>query len=126
MNAFSARSLLAVLAEIPDPRGRQGRRHSLAAMLAATVCAILCGARGYTGIADCIGHQEVPVWHRLGFRRKPPTRNAFRNLLMALCPRQLEAALRCWIANLLGRPLNRPKGIIERPIRPVQAGRIAA
>ncbi len=73
MNALSAGSLLAVLAELPDPP---------------------------------IGHQEVPVWQRLGFRRKPPTRNAFRNLLMALCPRQLEAALRCWIANLLGRPPN--------------------
>jgi len=34
-------SLLAMLAAIPDPRGRKGRRHPLAAMLAAIVCGLL-------------------------------------------------------------------------------------
>ena len=41
-----AGNLLELLAQIPDPRGRHGRRHSLAAMLTAIVCAILTGARG--------------------------------------------------------------------------------
>jgi len=97
-------SLLAVLAEIPDPRGRHGRRHSLSAMLATVVCAILCGARGYVGIADWIALQGPDVWHWLGFFRKPPTRNTFRNLLMALSPERFEAALRQWIAGLVLPP----------------------
>jgi len=46
MNAAHAGSLLAQLQQIPDPRGAQGRRHSLEAMLATVVCAVLCGARG--------------------------------------------------------------------------------
>ena len=37
-------NLPALLAEIPDPRGRQGLRHPLAAMLAAIVSGLLTGA----------------------------------------------------------------------------------
>ena len=70
-------------------------------MLATVVCAILSGARGYVGIADWIHLQGLKVWHWLGFFRKPPTRNTFRNLLMALPPEPFEAALRRWIAEFL-------------------------
>ena len=73
-------------------------------MLATVVCAILCGARGYVGIADWIHLQGPRVWHWLGFFRKPPTRNTFRNLLMALPPEPFEAALRRWIAEIVPPP----------------------
>jgi hypothetical protein len=105
--------LLEYLEQIPDPRGLQGRRHSLAAMLAAVAIAILCGQRGYAGIADWLRLQPVQVWHRLGFWRIPPTRNAFRNLLMRIPPADLEHALRQWAAALLGEPLP------EDPLQPV-------
>lgn len=108
-----AGDLLHYLEQIPDPRGLQGRRHSLAAMLAAVVLAILCGQRGYAGIAHWLRLQGVQVWHRLGFRRIPPTRNAFRKLLMRLPPEALEGALRQWMASVLGEPLP------EAPLQPV-------
>lgn len=46
-----AGNLFELLAQIPDPRGRRGRRHPLAAMLTTIVCAILTGAHGYRAIA---------------------------------------------------------------------------
>ncbi len=46
MHAPAVGSLEALLSAIPDPRGRKGLRHPLAAMLAATVCGILTGACG--------------------------------------------------------------------------------
>lgn len=101
MRPVLARSLLAYLAEVPDPRQAQGRRHRAAAMLAAIVCGVLCGARGYTGIAQWIAAQNVSVWHALGFYRKPPTRNAFRDFLKAVSPDALEAALRRWMQAAL-------------------------
>ncbi|MBL8829388.1 MAG: transposase family protein, partial [Planctomycetaceae bacterium] len=52
MEACAGESLLAMLAAIPDPRGRKGRRHPLGAMLAAIVCGLLTGARGYKAIAQ--------------------------------------------------------------------------
>lgn len=101
----AAGSLLALLAEIPDPRGRQGRRHSLAAMLAAIVCSILTGARGYRAIAQWTRAQSSGVWQSLGFNRRPPCANCFRDLLLALPPETLEAALRNWLTTTLGQPL---------------------
>lgn len=105
MSTVAAGDLLAMLAKIPDPRGRQGRRFGLSAMLATVVCGILTGARGYTAIAGWIHRQEVQVWHWLGFTRKPPCPNAFRDLLMSLDPDALEAVLREWAEQLLGETL---------------------
>lgn len=101
MTTAPAGSLLAYLQQVPDPRGAQGRRFSLAAMLAAIVCAILCGARGYSAIAQWIRTQPCQVWWLLGFHRRPPCANAFRDLLMWLPPETLEEALREWMAAVL-------------------------
>jgi hypothetical protein len=73
-------------------------------MLATVVCAMLCGARGYDGIAGWIHAQEPRIWHWLGYFRRPPSANAFRDLLMALSPADLEAAVRGWITAVVGHP----------------------
>ena len=101
----AAGSLLALLRQIPDPRGRQGRRHPLAAMLAAIVCGLLTGARGYKAIAQWTRAQSSTVWQWLGFERYPPCANSFRNLLLALPPETLESVLQQWMATVLGQPL---------------------
>lgn len=101
MQPAPAGSLLAYLEQIPDPRGRQGRRHSLSAMLATVVCAILCGRRGYSAIAEWIHNQPVETWHLLGFTRRPPKLGAFRDLLMALAPPVLEEILAKWVGGVL-------------------------
>jgi len=103
-NSCLAGNLLDLLAQIPDPRGRRGRRHPLAAMLTTIVCAILTGSRGYRAIAHWARSQNNSVWKWLGFHRKPPCANSFRNLLLALEPEVLEAVLRQWMAAVLGPP----------------------
>jgi hypothetical protein len=40
----------------------------------------------------------------LGFRRKPPCANTFRDLLKRIAPDALERALRQWITGILGTP----------------------
>jgi len=106
--------LLLILQQIPDPRGRQGRRHPLSAMLAAIVCALLCGSRSYSAIADWIHAQDTETWHLLGFFRKPPKLGAFRKLLMRLSPASLEAALRPWVDQLLAETM--PSGETLQPV----------
>lgn len=103
MQPAPAGNLLLLLQQIPDPRGRQGRRHSLVAMLAAIVCAMLCGARSYSAIADWVHAQPAEFWHLLGFTRRPPRLGAFRKLLMRLSPEALEGVLRPWVEQLLGQ-----------------------
>jgi DDE_Tnp_1-associated len=44
--------LIEVLAEIPDFRSPQGKRHPLVAILALVCSALLCGYRSYTAMAE--------------------------------------------------------------------------
>lgn len=96
-----AGSLLRALWQVPDPRGAQGRRFSLVAMLATIAGAVLCGARGPTAIAQWIGSQEPEVWYWLGYYRRPPKAGAFDKLLKALDCDAFESVLRTWIADVL-------------------------
>jgi len=109
VTAVPAGNLLAYLAQVPDPRGRQGRRHPLAAMLAAVVCAMLCGARGYSAIVQWLHALPVPWWHRLGFTRRPPKDHAFRDLLAAIPPETFEGAVRSWVSAALGEAIPEQK-----------------
>lgn len=99
MSSARAGSLLCQLAQVPDPRGRKGRRHSLSAMLTAIVCGLLCGARGYEGLVEWLHDQPVDIWHWMGFLRRPPKKDCFRDLLMKLDPTHLDAALRAWVTQ---------------------------
>lgn len=92
--------LLQALEQIPDPRGRQGLRHPLVAMLATVVCAVLCGHRSYAAMAQWIHAQEVSFWHLLGFRRRPPQEDAFRKFLNKLDPQLLSCVLNEWVSQL--------------------------
>ncbi len=102
MKPAPAGSLLTFLSQVPDPRGRQGRRHPLEAMLASVVCAMLQGARGYSSITQWIHDQDAELWHALGFTRRPPKLGAFRKLLMALSPNRFEQVLANWAKYCLG------------------------
>ena len=95
--------LLSYLADVPDPRSRHGRRHSLSAVLALVCCAIMAGARGYAAIGQWGRDQEISLMHRLGFMRKPPKAGGIRKILIALDASAFEVALTGWIeANLEG------------------------
>ena len=102
----SAGSLLTYLSQVPDPRGRKGRRHCLSAMLTAVVCGLLCGARGYESLVEWLHGLPVDVSHWMGYTRRPPKKDCFRDLLMRLDPAALEAVLRAWIETDLQLPFN--------------------
>jgi hypothetical protein len=97
-----ARDLRLFLAQVPDPRGRKGRRHPLPAILTAVVCAVLSGANGYKPIAHWLHKQPVDFWHFLGFTRRPLNYGALRNVLMAIVPEAFEAALWAWLRAVHG------------------------
>jgi hypothetical protein len=105
MSSACGRDLREVLSQVPDPRRRKGRRHSLSALLTAVVCGVLCGARGYVALVEWLHELPVDVWHWMGYTRRPPKHDCFRDLLVKLDPQALEAALRTWITDGLQLPL---------------------
>ncbi len=95
-------SLLEVLAQIPDPRSRRGRRHPLSAILALAVLAMLTGAKSYQAIAQFGRDKGPPLAHALGFTRgKTPTKSTLSVLFRCLDVQAFEAALSRWIASRL-------------------------
>jgi hypothetical protein len=105
MDASPPRDLLSFLAEIPDPRSRHGRQHSLSAVLGLVCCAVMCGARGYAAIAQWAVDHDIAFMHRLGFTRTPPKLGGIRKVLIALERTAFEDALTRWAEAVLGRPL---------------------
>jgi DDE_Tnp_1-associated/Transposase DDE domain len=97
MSSACEGSLLTSLSQVPDPRGRKGLRHPLPAMLTAVVCGLLCGVRGYESLVAWLHGLPVDVWHWMGYTRRPPKKDCFRDLLMNLDPMVLERVLRGWI-----------------------------
>jgi DDE_Tnp_1-associated/Transposase DDE domain len=105
MEAHSTQGLLSFLAAVPDPRSRHGRQHPLSAILALVCCAIMCGAKSYTAIAQWAQDQDIRLIHQLGFTRRPPTMYGIRKVLIALNVYAFEDALNRWAESLLGRPV---------------------
>jgi hypothetical protein len=70
-------------------------------MLTAIICGVLCGARGYESLVEWLHELPVDVWHGMGYTRRPPQKDCFRDLLMRLDPTALERALRNWITREL-------------------------
>lgn len=101
MSSACGESLLAKWSQVSDPRGRQGRRHSLAAMLTAVVTGLLCGNRGYQALVEWLHDLPVDVWHWMGYTRRPPKKDCFRDLLMVLDPDEFQAVLTEWIGETL-------------------------
>jgi len=93
--------LLEVLETIPDPRSAHGLRHPLGAVLALSVCAMLCGARSLYAIAQW-GREHPELAETLGFTRKEtPCVATLHHLFRRLDVDAFEAALSEWAQGVL-------------------------
>lgn len=104
MFAAPRRDLREYLSQVPDPRGRKGKRHVFTATLTAVICAILQNCRGYEAIAQWLAEQPLDFLWTLGFTRRPPTETGVRRLLSRIDVTAFEAALTRWITDVLEEP----------------------
>lgn len=98
LTAHQMLSLPDFFADIPDPRRAQGRRHSLACVLAIVCAATLCGMRGYKAIADWA--QSLSARARQRFRCRyangqflVPSESIIRDVMIRVAPNDLERAV---------------------------------
>ncbi|WP_308314791.1 ISAs1 family transposase [Streptomyces sp. CNQ085] len=113
--------LLACLAQVPDPRRDQGRRHPLAFVLSLAACAVLAGAKSLAAIAEWAADAPPHVLARLGGPCREPDRGpvapaeaTMRRILQRIDGDALDTAVGSWLAgreragqkeNDSGRPL---------------------
>lgn len=97
MSRHPAGSLMFFLAEVPDPRGRPGKRRPPVAMLTQACCAMLWDALGSAAIAPWGRDQPIEFMRPVALS---PLEGAFGFLVSRLDAEALETALARWAAHL--------------------------
>jgi predicted transposase YbfD/YdcC len=98
-------SLADVLACVPDPRSRHGRRYELSFLLTCLVAAMLCNCNSLEAVGEWCREQRSLLRQVFGPRRHlTPTGALFRWLLPQLSAAQLEWALASWVQATRPRP----------------------
>jgi hypothetical protein len=99
---LSALSLPDVLATLPDPRSRRGRRHPLTAILGLVTLGLLLGRKSLDAIAQLGRNYGPPLAHALGFTRgRTPSKSSLSRTLRRLDVAAFERALTRWVASRL-------------------------
>lgn len=105
-------SLIRVLGAIPDPRRVRGRRHCLGFVLAATVTAVLCGARSTAAVAQWVREAAPQTLTELGAGRCPrtgrlrvPVACTIARVLARIDGDALDEAVGRWLAALSADPV---------------------
>src|SRR5688572_26772689 len=93
--------LIEVFAEIPDFRRRQGTRHPLAAIFSLACCAMLCGYRSYSAIAEWGRNDGTGIAHALGLTHQTPCAATLHTVFRHVERNTLEAQLGAWAEGVV-------------------------
>ena len=97
MSAARSQYLLDLLAQIPDPRKKRGRRHGLAGLLAVGIAAVIAGSRSFAAIGQWAADAGVDVLAMLGATRGAAEESTFRRAFAAVDADRLDATLGAWL-----------------------------
>jgi predicted transposase YbfD/YdcC len=89
--------LLDLLAQVPDPRKKRGRRHPLAGPLAVGIAAVIAGSRSFAAIGQRAADAGPDVPAALGAARGPAEEPAFQRASALASPDVLDRVLGAWI-----------------------------
>jgi predicted transposase YbfD/YdcC len=96
------RPLMAVFAAIPDFRKPRGKRHPLAAIFALACCAMLCGARSYSAIAEWGRNYGTRIAQALGFTHATPCAATLHSIFRHVHREEFEMHLGPWADSVVG------------------------
>ena len=96
--------LIEVFAEIPDFRCCRGKRHPLPAMLSLACCAMLCGYRSYSAIAEWGRNYGARIAHALGFTHNTPCAATLHTVFRHVDRDAVEATLGAWAEGIVVSP----------------------
>ena len=95
--AARSQYLLDLLAQVPDPRKRRGRRHTLAGLLAVGIAAVIAGSRSFAAIGQWAADAGADVLAGLGAARGAAEESTFRRAFALVSPDVLDRVLGAWL-----------------------------
>ena len=95
-------SFVTHFADLPDPRVKRRRRHSLMEMLVLSFLAVVCGADGWDDIVRFALAKQAWLRERLGLGLEGgiPSDDTLRRLFARLDPDAFERCFRSWVETL--------------------------
>jgi len=93
--------LIEVFAEIPDFRHCRGKRHPLPAILSLACCAMLCGYRTYSAIAEWGRNYGTGMAQALGFVHDTPCAATLHTVFRSVDRDMLERRLGAWAEQVV-------------------------
>ena len=97
MSAARRQYLLGLLAQVPDPRKKRGRRHPLAGLLAVGIAAVIAGSRSFAAIGQWAADAGPDVLAGLGAARGPAEESTFRRAFALVSADRLDQVLGAWL-----------------------------
>ena len=95
--AARSQYLLDLLAQVPDPRKKRGRRHPLAGLLAVGIAAVIAGSRSFAAIGQWAADAGPEVLAALGAARGPAEESTFRRAFALVSADVLDRVLGAWL-----------------------------
>lgn len=100
-----ASGLIEILKALPDPRCKRGVRHRNLSIIALSICAVICGCRGYAAIAQWTKNCSQKMLERLWCRKKdhryiPPSEPTIRRQLQKVDAEKVDMAVSDWASRL--------------------------
>jgi predicted transposase YbfD/YdcC len=117
MDVHAPPGLLRAFADLKDPRVNRTKRHALGDILAIAICAIICGANGWTQVAKFGRCKRTWFETFLELPNGIPSHDTFGRVFAALDPAAFEACFMTWIAELTTRACGRLVAIDGKTIR---------
>jgi len=96
------RPLIEVFAAIPDFRKTRGKRHPLASIFALACCALLCGYRSYSAMAEWGRNYGARLAQALGFTHDTPCAATLHTIFRYVNRAEFEAHLGAWADSVVG------------------------
>src|SRR5689334_20652793 len=97
MTAARSQYLLDLLAQVPDPRKKRGRRHALSGLLAVGIAAVIAGSRSFAAIGQWAADAGPEVLAVLGAARGPAEESTFRRAFALVSADVLDRVLGAWL-----------------------------
>jgi predicted transposase YbfD/YdcC len=101
--AARSQYLLDLLAQVPDPRKRRGRRHPLAGLLAVGIAAVIAGSRSFAAVGQWAADAGPEVLAGLGAARGPAEESTFRRAFALVSADVLDRVLGAWLHTRAAR-----------------------
>jgi hypothetical protein len=95
--AARSQYLLDLLAQVPDPRRKRGRRHPLTGLLAVGIAAVIAGSKSFAAIGQWAADAGLEALAVLGAVRGAAEESTFRRAFALVSADVLDRVLGAWL-----------------------------